>query len=99
MALYPGPLFFLVLVPQSLLTDPFVPFSLNQIYKSKTGLKLLFSAGYVHRDFSTGNLICFRDGSCKISDFEYAQPCFLSLSQAPDAETGATGEGWKIVSY
>lgn len=37
------------------------------------GLKHLYSAGYVHRDLSTGNLLVC-NGKCKITDFEYAEP-------------------------
>lgn len=37
------------------------------------GLKYMYSAGYVHRDLSTGNLLkC--NGECKITDLEYAKP-------------------------
>lgn len=36
------------------------------------GLRFLYSAGYVHRDISTGNiLLC--NGRGKISDLEYAR--------------------------
>ena len=46
------------------------------------GLKILWHAGYVHRDISTGNLLlCETDDGksiCKISDLEYARPQLVS---------------------
>lgn len=43
------------------------------IRDNPTGLKHLYSAGYVHRDLSTGNLLVC-NGLCKITDLEYAKP-------------------------
>ena len=60
------------------------------------GLKLLFSAGYIHRDLSTGNLIYCEDGSCKISDLEYAKPCGLVQELGIENE-GGVDKGGKTV--
>lgn len=47
---------------------------LSSFNLGRIGLELLYSAGYVHRDLSPGNLLSCSDGNCKISDFEYAKP-------------------------
>ena len=60
------------------------------------GLKILWHAGYVHRDISTGNLLlCETDDGkliCKISDLEYARP------QLVHEEEGSRQRGHKTVS-
>ncbi|KAK7680258.1 hypothetical protein QCA50_016767 [Cerrena zonata] len=56
------------------------------------GLKLLYSAGYVHRDPSLGNLISCGE-ICKLSDFEYAEPYELRLG--PEEYTTAKSGGIK----
>jgi serine/threonine protein kinase len=54
------------------------------ILTSKQGLKVLYSAGYVHRDISTGNVLLCETGA-KISDLEYARP-FEILVNGEDAQ-------------
>lgn len=53
------------------------------------GLRFLYSAGYVHRDISTGNvLLC--NGRGKISDLEYARPFEVLVSTDNGATTSTS---------
>ncbi|THH28515.1 hypothetical protein EUX98_g5678 [Antrodiella citrinella] len=48
------------------------------------GLNVMYDAGYVHRDISTGNLLMCKVGNdyiCKISDLEYAHPYLVPLER------------------
>uniref|UniRef100_A0A0W0GAC5 Protein kinase domain-containing protein n=1 Tax=Moniliophthora roreri TaxID=221103 RepID=A0A0W0GAC5_MONRR len=61
------------------------------IGKASTGLSIMFSAGMVHRDISTGNLLVSEvDGElgCKITDLEYAKKVGASSQSPQDIKTG-----------
>ena len=61
-----------------------------------SGLRVLWRAGYVHRDISMGNLLLCETANkktvCKISDLEYAQP------QLVRSVEGSPQHGHKTVS-
>uniref|UniRef100_A0A0W0F630 Fungal-type protein kinase domain-containing protein n=1 Tax=Moniliophthora roreri TaxID=221103 RepID=A0A0W0F630_MONRR len=60
------------------------------IGKASTGLSIMFSAGMVHRDISTGNLLVSEvDGElrCKITDLEYAKKVGASSQSPQDIKT------------
>ena len=56
--------------------------------KDSSGFEYLYSAGYIHRDPSLGNLIDCDDGNCKISDFEYARPYIFPEDPDDDSDKG-----------
>lgn len=58
---------------------------------------MLYSAGYVHRDLSLGNLIYCSDGNCKLSDFEYAMPYEYPPGSAVKPAGTSYGVGIKTV--
>ncbi|ESK85646.1 hypothetical protein Moror_9949 [Moniliophthora roreri MCA 2997] len=61
------------------------------IGQASTGLSIMFSAGMVHRDISTGNLLVSEvDGElrCKITDLEYAKKVGESSQSPQDVKTG-----------
>ncbi|KAI3612868.1 hypothetical protein WG66_005330 [Moniliophthora roreri] len=61
------------------------------IGKASTGLSIMFSAGMVHRDISTGNLLVSEvDGElrCKITDLEYAKKVGASSQSPQDIKMG-----------
>ncbi|EEB99142.1 hypothetical protein MPER_01233 [Moniliophthora perniciosa FA553] len=60
------------------------------IGQASTGLLIMFSAGMVHRDISTGNLLVSEiDGElrCKITDLEYAKKVGESSQSPQDVKT------------
>ncbi|EEB94184.1 hypothetical protein MPER_07044, partial [Moniliophthora perniciosa FA553] len=64
---------------------------LHCIRQILTALLFMFSAGYVHRDISTGNiLVADVDGKVvyKLSDLEYAKDVNTSPTQPPDVKIG-----------
>lgn len=63
---------------------------------SRTALRYMQSAGYVHRDISPGNLLYFSaDGTCKISDLEYAKP--YQTKETLQLMDVASTKAWKTV--
>ncbi|KAI3596159.1 hypothetical protein WG66_008975 [Moniliophthora roreri] len=61
------------------------------IGQATTGLSIMFSAGVVHRDISTGNLLISEvngELKCKITDLEYAKKVGASSQVPQDAKTG-----------